>query len=123
MSITIEDYEFQILFQICEEGKEFFGTRPGLREFKVVRLENGKAQVRLPWENYPPADQIAVEHWLAAGKEAALRIDPETAEVEVMQGQYCAKSPGNEVWLWFGRLPASIRDALWEKHKDKLAPS
>jgi hypothetical protein len=80
--------------------------------------------------------------WLAIRKEAALRIDPETAEVEWTYAQtldpygvdpglpeelqqvgreYFARFRGSDVWVWFGDLPEKIRDALWEKQKSALA--
>jgi hypothetical protein len=32
-----------------------------------------------------------------------------------------AKAPESNVWLWFGDLPEAIQNALWKKHKSKLA--
>jgi hypothetical protein len=79
---------------------------------------------------------------LAIRKEAGLKIDPETAEVFWEYGSvrdpyylfehgddwednigrnYFARSPGSDVWVWFGDLPEATRDALWEKHKSALA--
>jgi hypothetical protein len=87
-------------------------------------------------------EQMTVEQWLAIRKEAALEIDPKTAKVEWWYAQtldpygvnpdlpeeyrqvgreYFACSPGNDVWVWFGDLSDVTRDALWEKHKSKLA--
>ena len=77
------------------------------------------------------------KQWLAIRKEAAAKIDPETALVRWEYGQvldpyglyeltdeedcigrnYFARSPESEVWASFGDLPENIRDALWEKHK------
>jgi hypothetical protein len=86
--------------------------------------------------------QMTKEQWLAIRKKAALRIDPETAEAEWTYAQtldpygvdpglpeelqqvgreYFARSPGSDVWVWFGDLPEKIRGALWEKHKSRLA--
>jgi hypothetical protein len=100
-----------------------------------------KADVAQPVKNVP-TDQMTVEQWLAIRKEAALRIDPETADVEWTYAQtldpygvdpelpeefqqvgreYFARSPGSDVWVWFGDLPSAIGDALWEKHKSRLA--
>jgi hypothetical protein len=83
-----------------------------------------------------------IERWLAIRKEAALQIDPETAEVEwwyeydvdpygvnpelpeeMQQAgrQYFARSPGSEVWVCFRDLPESVQDALWKKHGSRLA--
>src|SRR5262249_28742418 len=80
--------------------------------------------------------------WLAIRKEAGLKIDPETAEVEWLYAQtldpygvypelpeecqqvgreYFACSPGSDVWVNFGDLPEATRDALWKKHRSKLA--
>jgi hypothetical protein len=77
--------------------------------------------------------------WLAIRKEAGLKIDPETAEVEWTYGNigdpygvkalpedcigriYFARSPGSDVWVDFDDLPDATRDALWDKHKSKLA--
>jgi hypothetical protein len=81
------------------------------------------------------------EQWLAIRKEAAVKIDPETAEVLWQYGSvrdpyglhdltdeednigvnYFARSPESEVWVEFGDLPEKIRVALWEKQKSRLA--
>ena len=87
-------------------------------------------------------DQMPVEQWLAIRKEAALKIDPETAEVDWTYGltldpygvypdlpeeyrqvgrEYFACSPGSDIWVSFYDLPDATRDALWERHKRKLA--
>ena len=83
-----------------------------------------------------------VEKWLAIRKEAGLHIEPETAEIEWIYAltidpygvnpgvpeeyqqvgrEYFARSPGSDIWVDFGDLPEATRDALWEKHKRKLA--
>ena len=80
--------------------------------------------------------------WLASRKEAGFKIDPETAEVDWEYAQvldpygvypelpeesqqvgraYFARSPGSDVWVWFGDLPDATRSAVWEKHKSMLA--
>jgi hypothetical protein len=90
----------------------------------------------------PTANQMTREQWLAIRKEAGLKIDPETAEVEWCYAQtldpygidpdlpeeyqqvgreYFARSPGSDIWVSFHDLPATTRDALWEKHKSKVA--
>jgi hypothetical protein len=86
-------------------------------------------------------DQMTVEQWLAIRKEAGRHIDPETAEVEwtyvlildpygvnpdlpeeykQVGRQYFARSPGSDVWVWFGDLPEATLSALWEKPEKKL---
>jgi hypothetical protein len=88
------------------------------------------------------ANQKAVEEWLAIRKEAALRIDSETAEVEWCYAltldpygvlpelpeeyqqvgrEYFARAPDSDVWVWFGDLPDVTRNALWSRHSSKLA--
>jgi len=82
-----------------------------------------------------------VEKWLAIRKEAGRKIDPETAEVDWTYGvvgdpygihpepeecynvgrEYFARSPGSDVWVSFGDLPTATQEALWEKHKARLA--
>jgi hypothetical protein len=93
---------------------------------------------------------INVEEWLAlrkeAGlalrKEAGLKIDPETAEVKWIYAQtldpygiypqlppecqqvgreYFARAPGSDMWVLFDDLPDATADALWAKHRKKLA--
>ena len=80
--------------------------------------------------------------WLAIRKEAGLKIDPKTAEVEWTYAltldpygvwpelpeeyqqvgrEYFARSPGSDVWVNFHDLPEATRDALWKKHRRKLA--
>jgi hypothetical protein len=86
--------------------------------------------------------EFDVERWLATKKEAGLKIDPETAEVDWEYGQvmdpygvypdlpeecqqvgrqYFARSPGSDIWVHFMDLPDETRHALWEKHKSQLA--
>jgi hypothetical protein len=86
--------------------------------------------------------KMTVEQWLAIRKEAGLKIDPETAEVDWNYAQtldpygvhgdlpedcrqigreYFARSPGSDIWVSFIDLPDATREALWEKHKRKLA--
>ena len=78
-------------------------------------------------------NKMTKEQWLAVLKEAALQIDPETAEVHFEYAQildpygvhddlpeecqcvgrvYFAHSPGSDVWVWFGDLPDATRDRL-----------
>ena len=86
--------------------------------------------------------EMAVDQWLAIRKEEALKIDPSTAEVDwsyalildpygvypatsrgipCVGRAYFARRPGSDVWVEFGDLPEETRDALWERHKSKLA--
>ena|ERR1700739_3387264 len=90
------------------------------------------------------AHEIEREEWLAVRKKAALKIDPETAEVlwayrltvdpyglypeeEIPEEcrqvgrEYFARSPGSDIWVLFADLPTATADALWEEHKHKLA--
>ena len=75
-------------------------------------------------------------------REAGLKIDPSTAEVDWDYAQtfdsydldpdlpeelqqvgreYFARSPGSDIWVHFGDLPQATREALWQMHKHKLA--
>jgi hypothetical protein len=84
--------------------------------------------------------QAELEEWLATRKEAALKINPETAEVDwefaevgnpygvhppeecrCIGREYFARSPGSDIWVWFGDLPEATEKVLWDKHKRKLA--
>jgi hypothetical protein len=88
------------------------------------------------------SEKLNLEEWLAIRKEEGLKIDPETAEVwwryahtldpygvysdlpeELQQiGRvYFARSPGSDTWVHFNDLPDEVRDALWQRHKSKLA--
>jgi hypothetical protein len=85
---------------------------------------------------------LTLGEWEAWRRAAGLHIDPETAEVEWTYAQtldpygddpnlpeecqqvgreYFARSPGSDVWVWFGDLPHATRNSLWEKHKSRLA--
>ena len=79
--------------------------------------------------------------WLASRKEAGLKIDPETAEVEWTYAQtldpygvypelpeenrqvgraYFARSPGSDVWVSFGDLPDGNPKCVMEKAQVKV---
>jgi hypothetical protein len=85
---------------------------------------------------------MKIKKWLAIRKKAGRKIDPETAEVDWIYAQtldpygvypelpeelqqvgreYFARSPGSDIWVLFADLPTATADALWEKHKHKLA--
>jgi hypothetical protein len=87
-------------------------------------------------------EMMTLEQWLAIRREAGLKIDPETAEVmwtyaltldpygvyrdvpeeyQQVGREYFARSSGSDIWVRFGDLPEATSDALWEKHKRKLA--
>jgi hypothetical protein len=81
-------------------------------------------------EKNVPTVEVTMEYLDALRKAVGLQIDPETAEVEWTYAQeeyqqvgreYFARSPGSDVWVWFGDLPEATRDALWKKHKSHLA--
>ena len=116
----------------------FRGCENTMRK-KQTKTERLAARQKAPQES---ADQIKKREWLAIRKKAGRRIDPETAEVlwsyeytldpyglepelpeEYRQvgREYFARSPGSNIWVWFGDLPAATQDALWEKHKSSLA--
>jgi hypothetical protein len=48
-----EEYVLQSMHVICEEAEELFRLHPGLREFKVVRLKDGQAKVRMSKKRRP----------------------------------------------------------------------
>jgi hypothetical protein len=87
-------------------------------------------------------EEIDIQRWLASRKEAGLKINPKTDEVrwqyaltldpygvypdlpeeyQQVGRAYFARSPGSDIWVEFGDLPEETRDALWERHKSKLA--
>jgi hypothetical protein len=90
------------------------------------------------------ADGLSVDEWLKVRKEAGLRIDPETAEVDWRYAltldsygvgpelpkearqvgrEYFARSPKSDIWVWFGDLPKEVRENLWELLPTKLEHS
>jgi hypothetical protein len=84
---------------------------------------------------------IDVEQFRAIRREAGLKIDPETAEVDWIYAQtldpygledlpeelqqvgreYFARAPGTDIWVHFHDLPKETADILWKKHRKKLA--
>ena len=89
-------------------------------------------------------DDLSVDQWLNLRKEAALKIDPETAEVswtfgcvldpygvepELPEEQQCigrlyfARSPDSDIWVSFYDLPKEVLEELWGMLDSKLAAS
>ena len=81
--------------------------------------------------------------FLAARKEAGLKIDPATAEVDwsyeqaldpygidpdlpkalyQVGRQYFARAPGSDIWVCFHDLPDETREALWSKRPVLVVP-
>jgi hypothetical protein len=49
-------------------------------------------------------------------------VEPDLPEEYQQVGRnYFARSPGSDVWVWFGDLPDETRNALWGRHSKKLA--
>jgi hypothetical protein len=98
----------------------------------------------VPVKKRTAVEKAEIERWLAVREEEALKIDPETAEVDWSYGQtldpygvcdewelpeefhqvgreYFARAPGSDIWVKFGDLPKETRDELWKRHKTNLA--
>jgi hypothetical protein len=98
----------------------------------------------VPVKKKTEAEKAEIERWLAIRKEGALKIDPETAEVDWTYAQtldpygvldewelpeefhqvgrkYFARRPGSDVWVEFGDLQHETREKLWNRHRHKLA--
>src|SRR5262249_44284040 len=109
---------------------------PGQWRRLGAKDETGSKKVRTMMTD----DERKIE--LAIRKEAGLKIDTETAEVERIYArkldpygvypdlpdecdqvgrEYFARSPGSDLWVNFGDLPDATRDALWRRHKSRLA--
>ena len=86
--------------------------------------------------NTPGMSDQELKKYRSIRKEAGRHIDPATAEVDWIYRQtmdpygidpdlpeeyqqigreYFARSPGSDIWVWFGDLPQATRIALWEK--------
>jgi hypothetical protein len=109
------------------------------REEEAVRQWAEKEEKARIIEN---GQELTVQQWLDIRKEAGKKIDPETAEVfwtyaqtfdpygvsprlpehlQQVGREYFACSPGSEIWVVFSDLPEEVREALWDRHKRKLA--
>jgi hypothetical protein len=98
----------------------------------------------VPVKKKTAAEKAEIERWLAIRKEEALKIDPETAEVDWSYAQtldpygvldewelpeefhqvgreYFARAPGSDIWVEFGDLPPEAQEKLWNRHRRKLA--
>ena len=111
-----------------EENEDGLQTaRPWLRWFLARVLEMKGRPVR-----ESSTERMKKQQFLAPLKEAALRIDPETAEVfwiwgplldpygieeKCMGRNYFARSRASEVLTSFDDLPAAVRDRLWARLK------
>jgi hypothetical protein len=90
--------------------------------------------------NDVPTVVVTVNYLDALRQAVGLHIDPETAEVEWNYAQtldpygddpnlpeehwqvgreYFARSPGSDVWIWFGDLPEATCHALWKKRMER----
>ena len=98
----------------------------------------------VPVKKKTAAEKAEIENWLSILKEEALKIDPETAEVDWSYAQtldpygtcdewelpeefdcvgraYFARAPGRDIWVEFGDLTRETREKLWKRHRGKLA--
>jgi hypothetical protein len=89
----------------------------------------------IPVKKKTASEKAEIEQWLAIRKEAGLKIDPETAEVDWNYGDICdpygvcdewelpeeflcvgrvyyARSPESDIWVSFDDLPDTVREKL-----------
>src|SRR5580704_19092740 len=87
-------------------------TDQELAEFQSIRTEAGQH-----------IDPITAEvEWTYAQTMDSYGIDPDLLEEYRQVGrEYFARSPGSDIWVWFGRLPDTTSSALWARHTRKLA--
>jgi hypothetical protein len=83
---------------------------------------------------------LTVQQWLEIRKEAGKHIDPSTAEVTWIYAQTLdpygvhsdlpvelqqigrerfARSPENDIWVWFGDLPGEVQKKFWHKRSSR----
>ena len=97
----------------------------------------------IPVKKKTASEKAEIERWLAIRKEAGVKIDPETAEVdwdygndfdpygvwdewevpeefEVVGRQRWARSPGSDIWVHFDDLPDAVREKIWAKHHSRI---
>jgi hypothetical protein len=91
-----------------------------------------------------PTVEITVRYLNALRQAVGRQIDPETAELYWTYAQtldpygdlpnlpeehwevgreYFARSPGSDVWIWFGDLPEATCHALWKKRMERQGMS
>jgi hypothetical protein len=86
-------------------------TDQEFEEFRSTRREAGK--------DIDPAN-VEVK-WIYAQTVDPYGLDPELpVECQQVGREYFVRSPGSDIWVWFGDLPSAMRDTLWERHKQKL---
>jgi hypothetical protein len=101
-------------------------------EERLKELDSRTAEIRRGL----PSAKKDVQNWLAIRKEAALQIDPETADVmwvyvevadpygiDPMPEEWYVdkenfyRSPGSDVWISFRDLPEATKKALHQKRR------
>jgi len=116
---------------VSEEDPRYWGAETE-EEIPFMRELHRRAAVT----QYPHNCKLPIDEWLAIRKKAALQVDPQTAEViGIYAGEadpygtwldippefdwvgwaQFARAPESDVWVWFGDLPSSTQDALWQK--------
>jgi hypothetical protein len=80
-------------------------TDQEFEEFRSTRREAGK--------DIDPAN--AEVEWIYAQTMDPYGVDPELpVECQQVGREHFARSPGSDIWVWFGDLPPATRDTLWE---------
>ena len=97
----------------------------------------------IPVKKKTASEKAEIEQWLAIRKEAALKIDPETAEVyrtfvldtdpygvldewelpeefHQIGSTYFARAPGSDIWVYFYDLPDTVVKKIWAKRRSQM---
>lgn len=131
-------------YEANNESAEVFRFDGAIADFDFPRILQADRDACLASMNDGTAEMSmkdARSTELVIRRAAGLKIDPDTAEVEwasiqmadhygvrqLLSEDYCvgrgcfARAPGSDVWISLSDLPMEARNALWEKHKSKLA--
>jgi hypothetical protein len=127
---------------VCAEWYDEEGQTKTKRELDCTEIGEGVEAILARRSESLRAD-LRVIKGLALRKEAGLMIDPATAEVGWSYGHWFdpyridgdlhpetpgygqlhwARSPGSDMWVWFGDLPKETAMALWDIIEERGAP-
>ncbi|SRR6266567_7224394 len=101
-------------------GKETTAGESRLEGVPTITWELFHALLEIAGQQIDPAS-AEVEWWYAyiVDPYGVWQNIPE--EYRQIEREYFARAPGTDVWVNFGDLPKTTRDALWNAHSSKLA--
>jgi hypothetical protein len=125
----LEPYIDEIIKEYSENYIHVQREPDGIKTVQAIcNTENEKTTAMSDVNKNTTGDQLTVDPETAEVMwDYVYTIDPYGVDTDLPEEYrqigraYFARSPGSDIWVWFGDVPEKVQKRLWEMHNSELA--